>query len=501
MDRRGEQAWRCTVCGYIHSGTDAPDGCPVCGAAKAEFEPYTAPAATRAEMRASRWQCLNCHYVHEGPEPPADCPVCGAAKDRFEAAPVPELNVGARAVRVVIVGGGIAGVSAAETVRRVSPESSVTLLATDPELPYYRLNLTRYLAGEIARDTLPIHPASWYAEQRIELSCGATVEQIVPEAHQVVMGAGRSISYEKLILTPGAHPYVPPLAGTQREGVICLRTASDADEILNRVRGGARCVCVGGGVLGIETAGALARRGADVTMLESHEWLMPRQLNRKAADILERHMQGIGVKVVKTARTRELTGEKRVTGVALEDGRTLSAELVVLATGVRPNTALARKAGIEVNTGIVVNNHLECSCPDVFAAGDVAEHNGLVYGAWAASQYQGSIAGLNAVGIPTAFGGLPRSNTLKALGLDIASIGRFQPEDGSYVVLESEGPAAYLEFVFRDGRMVGAILMGHPELAALVKQAVESAADFSGLLHTTPTCADVVRRLVAAGKG
>lgn len=495
MDGRG-QAWRCTVCGYIHVGATAPDECPVCGAAQTEFESYVAPEATRPEARVTRWQCLSCNYVHEGSEPPDVCPVCGAAKDKFEAARAAPSGSGARAIRVVIAGGGIAGVSAAETIRRVSPEASITLLALDPELPYYRLNLTRYLAGEITRDKLPIHPAAWYAEQRIELGCGAMVERIVPEARQVVLGDHRTISYEKLILTLGSHCYVPSLAGTQLHGVIALRTAADADEILRRIGEGARCVCIGGGVLGIETAGALAQRGADVTMLESHDWLMPRQLNRKAADILQRHIQSIGVKVVKNAKTREITRDERVTGVALEDGRVLPAELVVLATGVRPNTALARKTGIEVNTGIVVNNHLECSLPDMFAAGDVAEHNGQVYGAWAASQYQGSIAGLNAVGIRTAFGGLPRSNTLKALGLDITSIGRFQPEDGSYIVVESEALTAYLEFVFRDGRMVGAILIGHSELAAPVKKAVESGADFSELLQAAPTCADVVRRLM-----
>jgi len=446
VDAQRAKAWRCTVCGYIHAGDGAPDACPVCGAVRAEFEPYEEPTAARPEVRAARWQCLNCNYVHEGGEPPDVCPICGAVKDKFEPAHEAESAAGARAVRVTIVGGGIAGVSAAETIRIY----------------------------------------------------GKTVDRLAPEARHVVMADGGEVPYDALILALGSHPYVPPLQGVNGNGVLTLRLASDADRILQRIRGDARCVCIGGGVLGIETAGALARRGAEVTMLESHDWLMPRQLNRKAAGILERHMEGIGVAVVKNARTREITGEERVTGVALQDGRVLPAELVILATGVRPNTALARKAGLEVNTGIVVNNHLECSLPGIFAAGDAAEHNAQVYGSWAASQYQGSIAGLNAVGIRTAFGGLPRSNSVKALGLDITSIGRFQPEDGSYLVLESEAQASYQEFVFRDGRMVGAILVGHPELAAPAKKAIETKEDFSGLLQAAPTCADVVRHLAPA---
>jgi nitrite reductase (NADH) large subunit len=495
MGKQNTKAWRCTVCGYIHTGDEAPDYCPVCGAAMAEFEPYTEPEAVRPVGRATRWQCLNCNYIHEGAEPPEQCPVCGAEKNRFDPAPEAEPGEQARTMRVAIVGAGIAGVSAAEAIRRVSPDSPITLIATDSEPPYYRLNLTRYLAGEITRDAFPLHPEPWYAEQNISLICGQTVDRLAPEARRIVMSDGREIPYEKLILAMGAHPYVPSLQGTHRDGVVSLRTAADADEILRRLRPGLRCVCIGGGVLGIETAGALARRGVAVSLLESHDWLMPRQLNPKGAAVLEAHIGKIGVTVVRNARTREILGEEHVTGVALEDGRCLPADLVVLAMGVRPNTALARKAGIEVNNGILVNNHLESSLLDILAAGDVAEHNGQLYGSWAASQFQGSIAGLNAVGVRTAFGGLPRSNTIKALGLDLTSIGKFQPEDGSYVALESEEPGAYLEFVFRDGRMVGAILIGHTELAAPAKKAIESGQDFSALLQAAPSCADVARRL------
>lgn len=463
MDKSNAKAWRCTVCGYIHAGDEAPDVCPVCGAVKAEFEPYGEAGTV-------------------GPT---------AQPTGLESRP----GGGARSARVAIVGAGIAGVSAAEAIRRVSPDSAIILIATDAEPPYYRLNLTRYLAGEITRDAFPLHPETWYGEQKIDLICGATVERLAPDTRRVVLTDGRELPYEKLILAMGAHSYVPSLQGTHRDGVVSLRTAADGDEILRRLRPGLRCVCIGGGVLGIETAGALARRGAVVSLLESHDWLMPRQLNLKGAGVLEAHIGKLGITVVKNARTREVTGDDRVTGVALEDGRSFPADLVVLAMGVRPNTALARKAGIEVNNGIIVNNHLECSLPDVFAAGDVAEHNGQVYGSWAASQFQGEIAGLNAVGVRTAFGGLPRSNTIKALGLDLTSIGRFQPEDGSYVSVESEEPGVYLEFVFRDGRMVGAILIGHSELAAPVRKAIESGSDFSALLQAGPTCAEVTRRL------
>ncbi len=483
------RAWRCSVCGYIHAQSEPPSECPVCGAAQSDFEPYTAaPTPSPAPVPAQRWQCVNCNFIHDGTAPPKICPICGVDRDQFQPGPaLGTATANTAPTHVLIVGGGIAGVSAAETVRQVSPDSPITLVATEGDLPYYRLNLTRYLAGEIQREALPIHPAAWFDAQRIGLIRKVNVDRIDPAAHSVTLSNGLELPYDRLILAAGSHPYVPSLDGVHLDGVFTLRTSVDADRLIDRARAGSRCICIGGGILGIETAGALARQKADVTLLESHAWLMPRQLNPRAAGVLERHLVSLGIRVIKKAQTRALLGETRLAGVALQDGATLPADVVVLATGVRPNTALARKTGLEVNTGIVVDNHLRASLPDIYAAGDAAEHNGQVYGAWSASQYQGTIAARNAMGLPTAFGGLPRSNTVKALGLDLTSIGKFQPEDGSYTVLEQEGPADYIEFVFQDGRLVGAILIGHADFATSVKKAIESQKDFSARLQTNPT--------------
>lgn len=421
--------------------------------------------------------------------------MCGVPADRFE--PVEEAVASGETsdeVRVIVIGGGVAGVTAAETVRQTAHNSTVIMLCHEAAAPYYRLNLTRYLAGEITRDSLPIHPEEWYAAQGIDLRTGVAVASLSSEK-VVELASGETLPYDRAILTMGSHAFVPPVTGADRDGVFTLRTAEDADEILQRLEGDGSCIVVGGGILGIETAGALGRQGKHVVLIESHKWLMPRQLNQKAGMRLERHMNGLGVRIVREARTCEILGEDSVSGVLLENGEKIEGEVVILATGVRPNTHLARKAGIEVNRGIVVGNHLESSVPGVFAAGDVAEHNGRLYGAWAPSQYQGRIAGLNAAGVPTEFGGLPRSNALKVLGIDLLSIGQFEPEDGSFLELDDESDDAFAHFVFRDGKMVGSILMGHPSLGPTVKQAVESRRDFSVLLAHARTGADVIEAL------
>jgi nitrite reductase (NADH) large subunit len=493
---QAQPAWRCTLCGYVHQGENAPEFCPVCGASAAEFEHHDEPSL--AAVPASQWRCIDCAYTHDGETPPDFCPICGAGPERFEpladagAAEQPETG----AARIVIIGAGIAGVSAAESVRNASADSTITLISFEPDNPYYRLNLTRHLAGEIDSAELVIHPDEWYRSRQIDLLAGKRVETISCNAKTVELDDGTSLPYDRLILAMGSHPFVPPISGTDLDGVFTLRTAEDSARIIRHLENGKPCVCIGGGILGLETAGALAQRGGNVTLLESHEWLMPRQLNQAAAQRLEAHMTTLGVKLRKNARTQQILGsDGQVSAVLLADGTQIDCGMVILCTGVRPNTSLARKAGLEVNRGVVVDNHLRTSDPHIFAAGDLAEHNGTVYGIWGPSQFQGTIAGLNALGGDTQFGGVPRSNALKVLGIDLLSIGQFTPEDGSYRVVHDQTESDFQHFVFQDGKMVGAILLGSTEAAAKIKKAIEGKQDFSALLGTSPDCAGILAAL------
>jgi nitrite reductase (NADH) large subunit len=442
-----------------------------------------------------RWRCLNCSYVHSGPNPPDVCPVCGAPADCFE--PVAEAAAEAAGAgqveKVVIVGAGVAGVAAAEAVCNASPGTQVTLLSKEQTLPYYRLNLTRYLAGDLGRTDLPMQPDSWYAERDVDLRRGVEVCEIDVEGKQVKLRGDETAAFDKLILTVGAHPFTPAFPGAYREGVTSLRTVDDAERILETAVAGARCVCIGGGLLGLETAGALAKRGVRVTLLEGHGWLLPRQLNATAGRLLGEVVRQAGIELRSKARTREILGDEAVRGVQLEDETVLPAGLVVIATGVRPNSYLARLAGLEVNRGVVVDNVLRTSHGDVLAAGDVAEHRGVLYGTWAPAQYQGNIAGMNAVGAHVEFGGIPRSNALKVLQVELFSIGQVEPEDASFETIEQEDDGVYTRFVFRDSHLVGSVLLGDATMAPQLKRAIESRSDFSRLLQSRPSAADTLR--------
>ena len=490
--------WLCSVCGYVHHGPSAPDCCPVCGASPSDFGPHAASPVAPATI-VDQWRCLNCSYIHTGPEAPQACAVCAAPSDRFE--PVSDqrqsTGEGDFTGRLIVIGAGIAGISAVEAFTKAAPQAHVTLVSREPDLPYYRLNLTRYLAGEITEADLPIHDSDWYSQNNVDLKLGSDVAEIILDDQSIRLRDNTILPYDKLIVTMGAHPFMPPFPGARLEGTHAVRTVSDARGILESLRPSMRCVVIGGGLLGLETAGALAAQKADVTLLESHEWLMPRQLNRRAGEILQEHVTKLGVTVLNNARTKELLGDERVAGVMLADDRTIAADLVVVATGVRPNSHLARRIGLVVNKGIVVDNYLAGSHPSVYAAGDVAEHQGVLYGSWAASQFQGGIAGMNAAGATAQFGGIPRSNTLKVLGLDMLSIGQFEPEDGSYQVLESEANSGYCRFVFRDEHLVGGVLVADASLSGPVKTAIEERTDFSSDLLagiSAESFADKLRR-------
>jgi nitrite reductase (NADH) large subunit len=436
--------------------------------------------------------------VHDGIEPPDACPVCGAAANHFE--PVSEAADAAPKVQsggsFVIIGGGIAGVAALEYLRQVSTATEITLVSKEPGLPYLRLNLTRYLAGEIGAPQLPIHPESWYEKQNVRLMLGIEARAIRLKEQTVELSDGNELHYERLLLAAGAHPFVPPFPGSHRIGVTTLRTIDDADRILRATEeGGAKCVCIGGGILGLETAAALARRGADVTLLEGHGWLLPRQLNRRAGELLAKHASAKGINVRNNARSREILGDDHVRGVLLEDDTVIPADLVVIATGIRSNSHLARSAGLQVNRGVVVDDTLRTSDPTVFAAGDIAEHRGVVYGIWGPSQAQGRIVAMNMAGTATEFGGVPRSNTLKVLGLDLFSIGQIHSEDASFDEVHCEDDSGYFRFLLRDSHLVGAILLGDATLAARIQRAMESCEDFSEFAQRSVDARELVAYL------
>ncbi len=487
--------WRCTVCGYIHEGSEPPESCPVCGVPKEEFEPIDDESDSDEageDATASEWRCKVCGYIHEGDEPPDICPVCGVGKEDFEpmateTEAAPEDEEGEIPDSVVVVGSGIAGIAAVEAICNRTAFIDLTLVGAEKETPYYRINLTRYIANEVGLDDLTIHPQDWYQAKKVKLRLGQCVTNIDRDRHEVKLDNGDTLPYGKLVLATGAQPFVPPIPGADKPNVTTVRTIRDAKALVDDMADGTKCVCIGGGILGLETAGGLHRRGAKVTVLEGFNWLMPRQLNNETATRLAAKIKELGINLVPSAKVTEIAGGETAERVVLDDGRSFDAEIVVVATGVRCDLTLARDAKLETNKGIVVDDYLRTSDPDIYAAGDVVEHRGQLYGLWSPAQFQGGIAGLNAAGGNARFGGIPLSTTLKVLGFDTFSIGQFTAESDAQATVADEVNGNYYHFVFENGKLVGANLLGDTSLSTEIKSIVEDETDLSGLLKKQPS--------------
>jgi nitrite reductase (NADH) large subunit len=465
--------WKCDLCGYVHNGADAPSSCPVCGADKSHFSTLEISRQPAVKQVTGAWQCSICDHIAGGDTAPEFCPVCGAAAALFHPYEITAASlIHADIRKLVILGAGIAGLTAAEEARRQVADVEITLVSRERTLPYFRLNLTRFLAGEVSESDLLIQHEDWFKSQKIEFLTGDA--HSIDRGHQTVtLRDGRRLGYDRLILSNGAHPFIPPIPGANRDGVTVLRTLENARKLIDSMRPGSRTVCIGGGLLGLETAWALQKRGARVTVLEGFDWLLPRQLPEKAAALLRAHLNNQHVDIECGIVVKEFTGDEAVHGVLLEDGREIPADMVILATGVRPNSYLARECGLKVQNGVVVNDRLFTSDERILAAGDVCEHQGRVYGIWPASYAQGLVAGANAVGGSLEFPGIPMTNRIKVLDVDLFSIGQVQPTDASFRLFEVLENGSYRGLVCHDGQIVGAILYGDMQLIAIMQRAVE----------------------------
>lgn len=446
------KAYRCTVCGYVHEGDAPPDQCPVCGVGAEFFEAEVAVQPSPTALTASATSVEN--------EPTGS------------ASPVYRL----------IVGGGGAAFAAVESLRAADPTAPIALIHREPELPYDRMSLTRYLAGEVNRDRLPLANRAWFDSRHVTLIQGE-VRSIDRDGHRVVLGDGREVRWDRLLLATGAHAFMPSWPGVHREGVQGVRTLDQADAILGAIASHRRVVCIGGGLLGLEAAGALARRGAQVTLLEEGQSLLPRQLARSAGEHLAGHLDRAGVALRTGVKVTEILGDESVRGVQLSDGTALPADWVLVTAGVRPNIDLPRSAGLLCGRGAVVDDTLRTSDPDIFAAGDLAEHRGRCPGLWSVAIEQGRIAGLGLAGRHATYTPKSLATLLKVLDLPVMSLGQFEALDDRDQVKEQEQGARFLRVILREDRIVGANLVGgqrqgdrilaEPNLTGALRRAVE----------------------------
>ena len=363
---------------------------------------------------------------------------------------------------LVVVGNGMAGCRAVEELlARDAGRYRVTIFGAEPYVNYNRIMLSPVLAGEKAFDDIVINDAAWYADNGIELIAGDPVTAIDRAAKTVTSKGGRAIGYDKLLIATGSDPFIIPVPGKDLPGVISFRDMKDVDTMLAAADAGGDAVVIGGGLLGLEAAHGLTLRGMKVTVIHLMDTLMERQLDEAAGWLLKTALEARGQTILTGANTAEIYGEGKVEGVRLKDGRDIPASLVVMAVGIRPSTALAKEAGLDVARGIKVDDHMVTSDPDVLAVGECVEHDGNVYGLVAPLWDMCRSLADGLTDQHSGYRGSVTSTKLKVAGLDVFSAGDFSGGDGCEdIVLRDASRGVYKRVVVKDDRIVGAVLYG-----------------------------------------
>jgi nitrite reductase (NADH) large subunit len=381
-------------------------------------------------------------------------------------------------MKFVIIGNGVAGITAARAMSDAGTE--IEVYAQEAHHYYPRPRLHDFLAGEIELEELSFYPPAWYEKRGIAVHLGVEVVELDPIAKRITLFNGRELSYDRLLLATGSHPFIPPIEGVERHGVFTLRTIEDALAIRRWAEWARQAVVVGGGLLGLEAARVLMALRLRVAVLEQGAYLLPRQLDAEGGALLRELIEAMGIEVVLEASSQTILGDGQASRVLLQDGRRIEGDLILVSAGIRSNVRLAQQAGLEVNRGVVVDEHLRTSAEDIYAAGDVAEFRGQVYGIIPACVEQAKVAALNMLGDEVAYEGTIPSNTLQVAGIDCASIGVVHPpENEGYHELRKLEAGVYKKLVLKDGRLVGAILLGDKKDAAPISRLIQRGVDVS----------------------
>ena len=369
-------------------------------------------------------------------------------------------------MKLVMVGNGMAGVRTLEELLKIAPDLyDITVFGAEPHPNYNRILLSPVLAGEQTIDEIVLNPLSWYAEHGITLHLGRAVTQIDRVKRVVRSSDGTEAPYDRLLLATGSLPFILPVPGKDAQGVLAYRDIADTQAMIEAAARYRHAVVIGGGLLGLEAANGLMQRGMQVTVVHIMPWLMERQLDDVAAGLLRKSLEDRGLRFEMGAHTESLIPDKdgRVMAVRFKDGREIPADLVVMAAGIRPNTALAESAGIHCQRGIVVSDTLQTTTdPRIYAVGECAAHRGIAYGLVAPLFEQGKVCAthLAQFGIGR-YTGSQTSTKLKVTGIDLFSAGNFTGGEGTEeIVLSDPYAGVYKKLVIRDDKLIGACLYG-----------------------------------------
>lgn len=426
-------------------------------------------------------KCMVCGEVFDASL--ETCPVCGVGPDKF--IPVEDTATSFRRDTneiFLILGGGPGAYNAAKAIRERNATAGITIITNEKYTPYNRPMLTKALLSDFSDNQLAIEGNEWYEENNVFISYETNIMSLNTERREVVCDKG-TFKYDKLIYALGARCFVPPIKGSDKPHVVTIRNIADTDRVKALLPGTKNVVCIGGGVMGLEGAWELKKGGLDVTVLETAPGILPKQLDDNASAMLEEIITSTDIKVVTGASITEITD----TEVVLADGRTFPAEIVIMSTGMRPNTAIAQEAGIDVGNFVKVDLHMKTSARFVYACGDCTEVNGAPQSFWAQAAETGRIAGANAAGEEDLeYTPLGASLAINAFNTSIFALGtNGKDPDRKFRTVEfrDDQRRSYEKYYFHNNRIAGIILIGDTSKMVEMTEAYDKQLTFAEIMN------------------
>ena len=361
-------------------------------------------------------------------------------------------------MKIVIIGNGIAAVSAAAKIREFDTLSEITMLSDENTPMYSRPRLLEYLAGKVSFEQITMKNEQWYGKHNIELVTGAKVLSVTPQENKIVTSRG-GLSFDVLLVASGASAATPAFFRPELKSVFRLRTKEDADRIIAACEHAHTAAIIGGGLLGIETGFALTSRGLTTTVIEIADRLLPRQLDAESSLLLKTSLEEKGLHFLTGKQTAALDADGQGLSITFTDATALRADIIVVSAGIRPNVDFLAGSNVKVGKGIIVDEKLRTNIDNIYAAGDCAEFKGAMYGIWPAAKEQGESAGAIIASQDAVYNGSIMSAKLKVVGIEVASVGDIAVGPLTKTESQREG-SSFRKLFYEHDRLKGAILIG-----------------------------------------
>jgi len=342
------------------------------------------------------------------------------------------------AKRIVIIGNGIAAITAIRAIRALDSDSELYLFGEEKFYPYNRIRLSKGIFDELEENNILLQKKEWYELNKVNIFVDTKVVNVNTDSQEVLLCDGSQVKYDKLLFVNGASNNIPPIDGIGKDGVYTLRGLNDALDIKKRLNECEQIIVIGGGIQGLETAWILHQHGKKVIIVELLSRLMPRQLDDKASEILKSIIQGYGIQILTNTAVKKIAGNAKVEGILIDENVELKCDMVIYSTGIKPNMDLIANTEVETARGILVNNKMETNIKNIYAAGDIAEFDNQIIGLWNIAIAQGKVAGYNISGKETVYEKITPVTTLNAFGVSLFSMGCIDETKSTQVLINED---------------------------------------------------------------